>query len=198
MMAPAGTCFRILATPLAVVVARVFFGLEFSGAAAIPRRGAAILVANHQGYLDPFFLQMATARPIRYLMTSDFYDVPAARPFFRLVGAIRVREAGLNRDSLRAALHTLARGGLVGIFPEGRLSRDGRLSPALPGAAFLAAKSGAPVVPARIRGSIRVLPRGRVLPRLHRVRIRFGRPFRVADARDRAAARRILEKVERL
>ncbi|MHC4470505.1 MAG: lysophospholipid acyltransferase family protein [Planctomycetota bacterium] len=187
--------FRILLYPVAEPLSRVVFDLRFEEARFIPRRGPALLVANHQGYLDPFFLQMATVRPIRYMMTSDFYDLRAFRPFFRFVGAIRVPERGPTRDAIRDALRVLEEGGIVGIFPEGQLSRDGELGQALPGAAFLAARSGAPVVPARIRGSIDVLPKGQWLPRQAPVRIRFGPPLL---ALDRSAAPRILEAVSAL
>jgi 1-acyl-sn-glycerol-3-phosphate acyltransferase len=153
------------------------------------------VVANHQGYLDPLILQMGTVRPIRYMMTSDFYDIRSVQPFFRLVEAIRVAEEGTTRDAIRSALGVLERGGLVGIFPEGQLSQDGSMGEALPGAAFLAGRSGAPVVPARIRGSFEALSKGRWLPRQARVRVRFGPPLEVESARDRTAARRILEAV---
>jgi len=194
----AEAAFRAGLQPLLAATLRVLFRLEFRGAEHLPRDGPAVVVANHQGYLDPLFVSMATPRPIRFLMTSDFYDVRAARPLFDLFGAIRVSMRGVNRDSVRRTLATLRRGELVGVFPEGRLSRDGRIGKLNPGAVFLAAKSGVPVVPARIRGSIDVLPKGEWLPRQASVSVRFGRPFRLSDPRDHRAADRIRDAWEAL
>jgi 1-acyl-sn-glycerol-3-phosphate acyltransferase len=177
---------------------RALFALEVNGARSIPAEGPAILVANHQGYLDPLFLQTATTRPVRYMMTSDFYDLPRLRPFFRFVRAIRVNENGPSRDSFREATAVLNSGGLIGLFPEGRLSDDGGFGELLPGIAFLAGRSGAPVVPARIRGSFHVWPRGRRIPRQKRVSIRFGTPFRVESPRARGTSEKILAAWERL
>lgn len=171
---------------------RALFALEVNGARAIPRDGPAILVANHQGYLDPLFLQTATTRPIRYMMTSDFYDLPRYRPLFKFVQAIRVNENGPSRDSFREATTVLKSGGLIGLFPEGRLSDDGEIGELMPGISFLAGRAKVPVIPARIRGSFDVLPRGRIIPRQKKVSIRFGEPFRVPSPRARDTSERIL------
>jgi 1-acyl-sn-glycerol-3-phosphate acyltransferase len=178
--------------PVVNVLTRIFFDLEVRGSGHIPRNGPAVLIANHEGYLDPVFVQMGTSRTIRFMMTSDFYDIKAANPVFRLLGAIRVAEDGPNRDSLREALGVLREGGLIGIFPEGRLSRDGKVGPVLPGAAFLAAKGKAPVIPARIDGSYEIMPRGRLRPRQAAVSVTFGPPVEIKSARGDAPARKIM------
>jgi 1-acyl-sn-glycerol-3-phosphate acyltransferase len=197
MPGAAGAVLRAAGYPLVAAMTRVLFDLEIEGARFVPREGAALLVCNHQGYLDPLFLQISTSRTVHYLMTSDFYDLPAARPLFRLLDAIRVPAGGLPKDALEGALEVLRSGGLVGVFPEGRLSRDGTIGRIRPGAAFLAARSGVPVVPARIRGSIRVLPKGCWLPRQAGVRIRMGPPRTLSPSR-REAAREIREAWEHL
>jgi 1-acyl-sn-glycerol-3-phosphate acyltransferase len=186
MQGAAGAFTRIVAAPFAVFLTRTYFGLETRGARHLPRQGPALIVSNHQGYLDPLFLQMGTARTIHYLMTSVFYDRPAARPLFRLLGAIRVPLRGPHRDALRQALRILDRGGLVGVFPEGQLSRDGEIGTIMPGAALLASRSGVPVVPAQIRGSFDALSKGRWLPRPARVRVRYGPPLRLSGRRGEA------------
>jgi len=193
MSLTAGRVFRPLLFPVVSALTRILFRLEVRGSANVPREGPAVLIANHEGYLDPLFLQMGTARTIRYLMSSAYYDFKPTQPIFRLCEAIRIADDGPNRDSLRTALAVLSQGGLIGIFPEGRLTRDGKVGPVLPGAAFLAAKGKAPVVPARIDGSFEVLPKGRLLPRQARITVSFGPPVTIRSARGDAAARRILE-----
>ena len=180
----AGDVPRIAVHLISAALTRLVYSLRVENARFVPRRGPVLVVANHEGYFDPVFLQMGTPRPIRYLVTSDFYDLRAARPFFRLAGCIRVPEGRLARDTLRAGQKVLERGGVVGIFPEGQLTRTGQPGPFRPGAAFLAARSGAPVVPARITGSYRAWPKGAPFPRRSVVSIRFGPPIRITDARD--------------
>ena len=170
---------------------RVLFRMEVAGSCFLPRHGPALIAANHQGYLDPFFLQMGTARTIRYMLTSDFYDIPGMTPFFKLLDTIRVNSGGANRDSLRAALDVLAAGEVVGIFPEGRLTVDGTINRIMPGAAFLAARSGAPIVPARIAGSFDVLSKRQKQFRLAVVRICYGPPFTLDTSRREDAVTRI-------
>jgi 1-acyl-sn-glycerol-3-phosphate acyltransferase len=187
------TLLRILLHPVVALLSRVLFELRVSGSSRVPRGGPTILVANHEGYLDPFLLQMATTRPIRYMMTSDFYDIPWLRPFFRVVKAIRVPEGGPYRAALKDALGVLRAGGVVGIFPEGQLTLDGEIGEAMPGAAFLAARTGALVVPARIEGTIDIISKVRRFPGRARVTIRFGAPLRLDDPR---AGDRILEAVK--
>ena len=183
---------RLCFQPWLAVACRVLFGLRLEGARHIPTEGPGLVVANHQGYFDPVFLQMAIARPVRYLLTSDFYDIGWVQPFFKLVGAIRVEKNGAARSAIKETLESLRQGRLVGIFPEGRLSLDGSFHPIQPGMAYLSAKSGVPVVPARISGSIRVLPKGQWKPTLANVTVRFGPPMHFEDPHDRTAGDRIL------
>ncbi len=189
----AGSVARGVLHPVINALTRVFFRLEVRGSGYIPREGPAVLIANHEGYLDPVILQMGTTRTIRYLLTSAFYDFEPTQPLFDLLEAIRVADDGPNRDSLRASIAVLREGGLIGIFPEGRLTRDGKVGPVLPGAAFLAAKGGAPIVPARIDGSYEVLPRGRIFPRQGRLAVEFGPPVMIRSARGAAAEQRVME-----
>ena len=116
-----------------------------------------------------------------------------ARPFFRAVGTIRVPDGGPYRSALRDALEVLRAGGVVGIFPEGQLTVDGEIGEAMPGAAFLAAKTGAPVIPARIEGTIDIISKVRRVPHQARVSIRLGSPLTLDDPRD---GDRILQAVK--
>lgn len=198
MWGAAGALLRVVIWPIGIIVVRTLFGLTIRGARFLPRRGAALVVCNHQGYLDPVFVQIGTTRTVHYMMTSRFYDIPRVRPLFKVIGAIRVHEGGMNRDSMRAALDTLGAGGIIGLFPEGRLSVTGEIGRMNPGAAFLATRSGVPVVPARIRGSIDILPKGRWLPRTGRVTLRYGPPLTLTGLGRKAATAKLREAIEAL
>jgi 1-acyl-sn-glycerol-3-phosphate acyltransferase len=150
-------------------VVRAFYAYRDHGPPP-PTEGGLLVVANHLCYLDPVFVQMALRRRVRFLMTEDFYDFRGLRWFFRWMRALRVRERGSNLDSLREARDELRAGAAVAIFPEGRLSRDGELGRAHPGAAALASLARVPVLPIRLRGTYDVFRKGWRVPRLAAVR----------------------------
>lgn len=143
--------------------------------------GPCVLVANHTSFLDPMLIGAAQPRRIVYLMTEVVWRSPALGWFYRWNRAVPLRPRGGNRDALRAAREVLSQGRIVGVFPEGGLSRDGRLMLGSPGAVSLALQAGVPIVPAGIEGAGAALPPGRALPRRARVVVRFGEPLSPAD-----------------
>jgi len=132
--------------------------VQVIGSERIPLRGGLLVAANHTSLADPPILQTFFPRHLTYLMTERFYIIPAIQWFLRFWGCIPVREAGMNREALRAAGGVLRAGRAVGIFPEGRLSRDGLAHDAQPGVALLALQAGVPILPVGIAGVERVLP----------------------------------------
>jgi len=143
--------------------------------------GAFVLAANHASYLDPLLLGSALPRRVIYLMTEVVWRSPLMGWFYRWNHTIPVAPRGGNRDALRTARSVLQQGRVIGIFPEGGLSRDGGLMLGSPGAVSLVLNEEVPIVPVGILGADRVLPVGCVLPRLHKVVIRFGEPILPAE-----------------
>lgn len=146
-----------------------------------PAAGAFVLAANHASYLDPIVLGAAVRRRVSFLMTDVVYRRPSVRWFCRWNRAIPLSTRGGNRDAMRAARDVLQQGRVVGIFPEGGLSRDGLLMLGSPGAVSLVLTEGVPIVPVGIVGAREALPPGRVWPRPRRVTVRFGAPIGPAD-----------------
>ncbi len=162
--------FRLLALPL--------FRFRVEGAERVPRDGAGIVVALHRSWLDPACLGGACPRPVRFLMHRGVYHTRWGRWFYRRMGAIPVPEGGgVSTAALRAALRLLESGELLGIFPEGGIGGKGTELGFFRGAAHLAVRCGAPVIPAEIEGSARAWPHGRRWPGPARVRVRFGVPI---------------------
>jgi 1-acyl-sn-glycerol-3-phosphate acyltransferase len=159
---------------------RLYLNLTRDGLEHLPRRGPAIVVCNHASYLDAIILGSAAPRPIRFLVLRWMYDLIALRWFYWGMGTIPVRAEGQDSAAIKQALRLLRAGRVIGVFPEGTRSADGRLQDARPGAAMLAALSGAPVVPAFIDGARQTLPVGRVFPLPARVHVRFGPVLRFA------------------
>jgi 1-acyl-sn-glycerol-3-phosphate acyltransferase len=143
--------------------------------------GPVILAANHRSFLDPLVLGAAVERRVTYMMTARYYDRPALNGFFRMSRCIVVDETTDKRKPLRDSLEVLQAGHVLGIFPEGHISPDGRLQPAQPGLGWLAQKAGAPVYPVWLGGTREALVRGEGRLRLSRVVVRMGAPRLATD-----------------
>jgi 1-acyl-sn-glycerol-3-phosphate acyltransferase len=152
--------------------ADLYFRLRASGE-TLPD-GPFLLAANHSSLLDWVFVARFVDRPIRFVLTREFYDQPALQWAYRRLGVVPIRDGAIELSAVRQLLQTLARGEIVGIFPEGRITRDGALGPARPGIIAIAARAGVPIVPAGVAGAYEAFPREARLPRPHPVRIRFG------------------------
>jgi acyl-[acyl-carrier-protein]-phospholipid O-acyltransferase/long-chain-fatty-acid--[acyl-carrier-protein] ligase len=133
---------------------KIFFRVRIYGAERVPREGGALLVSNHVSYADGFLLGLLTPRLIRFLMWRPFFELPVAHTLFRTVHAIPI---GIDSPketirSLRVARAALEQGHLVGIFPEGGVTRDGEIGPFERGYLRISEKSGKPIIPIRIEG----------------------------------------------
>lgn len=153
------------------------FRLRVEGRRNVPGRGPAILCANHASFLDPVALHAVTWRPIHFLMSGEFYEDRRLQWLYRAFEVIPIAAASTGAGALEKAGSILDRGGIVGIFPEGRISRDGRLGPFRTGAAVLALRHGVPLVPAWIAGTYEALPRRARRIRPRPVRVRVGQPL---------------------
>lgn len=142
----------------------------------IPARGPAIVTANHQSFGDPWFISAVFPRHVRYLITDNwFYKNRIWETVFRSYNGIPLDSENPNAtiDTVCACLEA---GDVVGIFPEGRISHDGKLQAFKSGTARIASRTGAPVIPLGIRGSFESLPRTTRIPRPRRITIHVGRP----------------------
>jgi 1-acyl-sn-glycerol-3-phosphate acyltransferase len=158
---------------------RVLFNYDCVGEEKIPAAGGAIVCANHPSYLDPVLLSLQVKRPIRFMAWDAIFRVPLVGPAARLFGAFPVdTRRGSGRAAYDAARDLVRAGDLVGIFPEGKRSRAGWMEEELrQGAARLALETGAPLVPATIRGAFRAWPYFRALPEPAKIQVRYHDPI---------------------
>ncbi len=163
---------------------KLAFRLTTHGREHVPREGPAILASNHASFLDPILVGICARRPVRFLVANDFYRDPRLHTTLRWLGAIPVGgDAGLIR-SFKHIGKVLGRGGVLGIFPEGGITRDGAMRPFRPGASVLALRMGVRLVPIHLGGTFEALPRHAKWPRFVPLTVRFGRPIPVAARRN--------------
>jgi len=162
----------------------IAFRLKTHGREHLPREGAAILAANHASFLDPIVIGICARRPVRFLVADDFYRDRRLHTILRWLGAIPV---GGNTGPIRSFRHigeVIRNGSLLGIFPEGGITRDGAMKPFRAGAAVLALRLGTPLVPIHLDGTFAALPRHAKWPRFVPVTVRIGAPIPVAARRN--------------
>jgi 1-acyl-sn-glycerol-3-phosphate acyltransferase len=158
---------------------RVLFTFDSVGEENVPATGPAVVASNHPSYLDPLLLSLQVGRPIRFMAWDALFKVPLLGGLIRAFGAFPVDvRRGRGREAYEKAKALVLAGEVVGIFPEGKRSRDGWMEEKLrAGAARLAWETGAPLVPATITGAFRAWPHHQVLPRPARIRVRFHEPI---------------------
>ncbi|QBI21833.1 1-acyl-sn-glycerol-3-phosphate acyltransferase [Egibacter rhizosphaerae] len=156
------------------------FRPSVEGIENVPDRGPAILASNHLSGLDVVLMPAVLQRPLFFVGKSEYFRGPA-RWFFRNVGVIPVARHGGDaaEASLRKGQEILECGQLLGIYPEGTRSPDGRLHRGKTGPVRLALRTGAPIVPVAMLGTNRAVVRKTPVPRLGRVGVRFGEPIDV-------------------
>ena len=147
--------FRALTRGLTKLLTSLLLRARVSGIENFPRRGPAVIVFNHLGDADAVLMmaKLPYESPVEGIGKIELNDHWLVGPFFRTYGIIWVHRGKPDRRALRAALDALAQGRMVTLAPEGRQSVIGGLEDGNPGAAFLALKSGAPVVPVALTGT---------------------------------------------
>ena len=162
---------------LARLVFPVWFGLKVRGVEKIPLHGAALLVINHQSFLDGMVVGAPLARPISFLARDSLFRVPIVGWILSNSYAMPVNREAASSSSLRMAADRLKRGFLVAIFPEGTRSHDGQIGPLKPGFIALIRRADVPVIPVGVAGTRAALPRNAWFARLKPCRVVFGDPI---------------------
>lgn len=186
---------------------RVVWRPWIDGREHVPERGAVIMASNHLSFCDSFFLPLMLRRRVTFLAKAEYFTTPGfkgrlSKAFFTGVGQVPIDRTGADaaRGALSAGARVLGEGQVLGIYPEGTRSPDGRLYRGKTGVARLALLTGAPIVPCAMINTAVLQPQGRLLPRLRpRPGIRLGAQLdapcaqwqAARDADDDALARRV-------
>lgn len=163
---------------------RRLYNVKVEGIDSVPQSGPAIICPNHLSFIDPFFIVLVVSRHVTFIGKAEYWDDWRTRVFFELAGGIPVRREDSIRaqGSLDAGVLVLQEGRVLGIFPEGTRSPDGRLYKGKSGAARMALEVGCPIIPAGLTGTRQLLPKDARVPGLGpRITVKFGKPMRVPD-----------------
>jgi 1-acyl-sn-glycerol-3-phosphate acyltransferase len=177
---------------------RVAWRPRVRGLQNIPVHGGVILAANHLSFVDSLFMPLMCPRDVVFLGKADYFETWRTRWFFEAAGVIPVRRDGgsAGEAAILAGIRALRAGKVVGIYPEGTRSPDGRLYRGKTGVARMALEARVPVVPVAIGGTPEIMPIEAKMPRLHgRPTIEFGKPLQFERYHDRPRDRFVLRSV---
>lgn len=165
-------------------ILRLIFRPWVKGLNNLPTNGSAILVSNHLSFSDSIFLPLAVPKPIVFLAKSEYFNTPGFKGkltalFFKLTNQLPMDRSGgkASQTSLYGGLKVLDEGKLLGIYPEGTRSPDGKLHKGKTGIARLVLEAKVPVIPVAMIGTDKVQPIGRRIPKVHRVGVILGKPM---------------------
>jgi len=144
----------------------VLFRFEAVGLENIPSTGPVVLCANHISLLDPPTVGTKVNRKVHYMAKAELFKIPLFGPFIHALGAFPVKRGGVSKEAIRSAIALLQEGGVMGIFPEG--TRNSSEGMGKKGAAMIAIRSNATVIPVAIIGNYRLF---------RKMKICYGKPI---------------------
>ena len=176
--------YFILKTFVLGPLLRVLFRPWVRGIENIPTNGPVILASNHLSFSDSIFLPLQSRRPVVFLAKSEYFTGKGlkgalTRWFFKSTGQLPIDRSGgkASEASLNTGLKVLSQGQVLGIYPEGTRSPDGRLYRGRTGIARMVLESKAPIIPVAMIDTEKVQPIGKRLPRIRRIGIVVGTPL---------------------
>jgi 1-acyl-sn-glycerol-3-phosphate acyltransferase len=156
---------------------KVIFRVTVVGREHVPRSGAYIVAPSHRSLFDVPFAAFITRRRIRMMAKRELFSSRFGRWLFTKLGAIEVEREATDRSALRASQAALDAGEPLAIFPEGTRRSGPAVEDLYDGVAYLAMKAGVPIIPVGIGGTEKILPSGKVVPRVHKVAVVVGAPI---------------------
>lgn len=137
-----------------VLITRLHWRAKAPSNLPIPIGQGAVLIANHRSSVDPCFVQLSAGRVVHWMVAADFVNHPFIGWLFRFCEAIPTKRSGADVGSTKKAIRLAKNGGLIGMFPEGRINRGSEFMQSVrPGAALIALAAGVPLIPCYIEGS---------------------------------------------
>jgi 1-acyl-sn-glycerol-3-phosphate acyltransferase len=162
----------------------LFFRVRTYGIDNVPKKGAFVLVSNHQSYLDPIFCVGSLKRPSSFVARDSLFRNWLFGPLISSLNAIPIKQGESDLSAMRKVLDKLKKGGGVCLFPEGTRTYDGKIAPLKPGLGFLCRRGGAVIVPVVIDGAFECWPRHKKLFSPGLITVCFGKPITPEQAKN--------------
>ena len=173
-------------------VLRLLYRPKVVGKKYIPKTGAAILASNHVSFSDSIFLPIVVRRRITFLAKSEYFTSPGikgwiSKMFFSGVGQVPIDRSGgrAAEAAINTAVRILKDGNLLGIYPEGTRSPDGKLYRGRTGMVRIAIEAGVPIIPVAMIGTYEIQPIGQVIPNIGKIVVKFGEPLDFSHLADK-------------
>lgn len=188
--------FQCLLWGLSYLLCKFLWRARWRNELPLQDNQGAVIVCNHRSSVDPFFIQMATGRKVHWMVAREYCEHPAFGWFLRACEVIPTNRGGIDTAATKAAIRIVSRGGLMGMLPEGRINMTGDiLLPARPGAALVALKAKALIVPCFIRGAPYRRHAWSPFFMPARVEITFGEPIDLAEFYQRESESGVVQEV---
>lgn len=163
---------------LKYIIAPILLDIKIEGKEKVPNHHF-IVAGNHFNWSDPVLLSLLTNRTIYFIGKAELFRNPLIGWLMRSLACFPVERGQPDRQALKEALRVVNQNEILGIFPEGTRSKTGELGPFEPGAAFIAMKTGAPILPVGIIGTYKVGILSFFFPKKHKFKLRVGDLIRV-------------------
>lgn len=164
------------------------------GAENVPMKGPLLVVSNHASDFDPPILSSCVRRPVAYMAKEELFQVPVLKQAITLYGAYPVKRGSADRSAIRAALASLEQGWAAGVFITGTRTADGRVTDPKLGAAMIAAKAQAPILPVCLWGTHAIFQKGSAVPKSVPVTVRIGEVIAPPKSTDREELEAVTQK----
>ncbi len=171
-----------------------YFRGQIYGSEKVPQKGPLVVVSNHASYFDPPIVSCCVRRPVAFMAKEELFKIPLLKQGIKLYGAYPVKRSAADRSAIRAAVNCLNEGWAVGIFLQGTRSPDARITDPKLGAAMIAAKARASLLPVSLWGTQRILSPGSMIPKLVPVTVRIGELIEAPSSTKRKELQEITEK----
>lgn len=181
-------------------LSRVLFLLVFRGRVFglrhVPRSGGALVVSNHQSYLDPMFVALSFERECCFMARDSLFHNRLFGGLLKRVNAIPLKRGTADLGAVKTSLRNLEAGNMLVVFPESTRSADGAIGEMQHGVVMLARRARVPIVPALIVGAFKAWPRHARLPRPRPILVAYGEPILPAQTKglDNAACIRLVRE----
>ena len=172
----------------------VYFRGRIYGAENVPQQGPLVVVSNHASDFDPPILSSCMKRPVAFMAKEELFEIPILKKAILLYGAYPVKRGMADRSAIRSALSYLEQGWATGVFLQGTRTADGRITEPKLGAALIAAKAKAPLLPVSLWGTSQISRKGSPVPHSVPLTVRIGEVIDAPGSSDREELEAITQR----